>query len=393
MKPVEVMPSSLSLDVFPLDRSVYQALIEEYVNHFSRHDGVVWIGQYGSIGTPGVSDIDLLVVCEEEHYRVVKRHSQEFVRQSPVHHYAFWHDVAVVPETAVKYLLYFHTLGNLHTLWGSSGILESLEQPDEIIALFRNILFNSLRWGALLRLCQRDSVSLRLTLILSKTAITSAVHDYRRTGNEDYAGIIALRDQQERQRILAAHPSAQSDLARAYLWEAIQTLSKADWDLSNWLIREGILSRSARQRRIHLSPDHVVVLDDSFMSSQGVLHQHIDDKHVTYLPSFYYTIGQIILQPYLQLQPDLSKVWSTTASEHIENPRIGAAARKWNEALTSTFDDLRRVGGDPLELNGFPFDLRVQRFTISPMVRGFAKRVLPAGVRRWLGAQLQHLIQ
>lgn len=389
MTPVEIIPSSVLPDVFPLDKSVYQAVIEEYVDHFSRQDGVVWIGQFGSIGTPGVSDIDLLVVCEGEHCPAVHRHSQEFIRQSPLYSYAFFHDVAVVPPVAARYVLYVHTLVDLRTLWGNSEIPESLEQPDETIVLLRNILNNSQRWGEIVHLCQ-SVVGLRRALVLSKSTMTSAEHNYHRVADEDYAGIIALRDGQERQRILAARPSVQGDLAAAYLWEAIQTLAQADWDLRNWMIREGLFSGSAGEKGIQLSQDHVVVFDDSH-ASRGVLHEHIGGQHVTYLPSFYYSMCNLIVQPYLQLQPGLSRVWSTSASEHWENARIGDAARKWNETLVTMFTDLRRVGADPLVLNAFPFILKGQGSTSGPMVKRFVAGLLPAGAKRWLLARLRHL--
>jgi hypothetical protein len=360
MRPVEVVPRNLSVDIQSLDKSVYYAVIDEYVNRVSRHKGVLCIGQFGTIGTPGLSDIDLLVVCEDRYYTAITLYSQEFVRQSALHRYLFWHDVAVVPQGVVKYLRYIHSLENLRTVWGNSDILESCGQPDEIVTLFRNILWNSYFWSLILHLCQQDNVSLRLTLMLSKNAAMSIVSNYRLMGNEKYADIIALWAEQERQRILGAHPSEQSNLAKAYLWEAIQTLSKSDWDLSDWMTREGLSTRHSGQKKVWLSQEHVVVFNESYESSQKILHEHIGHTHVTYLPSFYYVVSCLIARPYLQLQRILSKIWDTAVAEHIENATMRSAARKWNEALVGVFNVLREAGADPEchELIVFPFNLK-----------------------------------
>ena len=39
-------------------------------------------------------------------------------------------------------------------------------------------------------------------------------------------------------------------LTKEYLWEATQTLAKADWDLSNWLIEQKIVNDHTDQCRI-----------------------------------------------------------------------------------------------------------------------------------------------
>ena len=369
MKYVEVMPNSLSLDIQPLENSVYYAMVEEYVNRFSRNKGVLCIGQFGSLGAPGISDIDLLVVCEDKNYREIELHSKEFVRQSPLHRYLFWHDVAVVPQSAIRYLRYIHSLDDLKIVWGKSDILESCEQPDEIITLFRTVLWNSYFWSLLLHLCQQDSVSLRLILMLSKNALMSAANNYYLMANEQYAKAITPRAQQERQRVLSAHPSDQSDLAKMYFGEAIQTLFKSDWDLSNWMIRGGLSLGKATQKKIRLSQSHVIVFDSSYESRQEVLHYHNGHIHFTCLPSFYYMISCLIAQPYLQLKPELSKVWSMTKAEYIGSTKTRFAVTQWYEALIDVFNGLKRAGADPRnhELVVFPFSLTKQPISTASL--------------------------
>lgn len=262
MKPIEIMPRTVLLDIQPLDLSEYETIIDEFVDTFARQAGVLSIGQCGSVGAPGVSDLDLLIVCEEEKYRVVKLRTQEFARQSPLHHYLFWHDVGVVPPGAVKHLLYGHSLENLKTLWGSPEILQSCDKPDEIITLFREILWNSYFWNLRLYLCQQENASLRVMLMICKSSMIAAASNHRMMGEADRAQAIATLAQQERQHIMEAAPTDQADAAKAFFWEAVQTLARSHWELSCWINQKGLSSGQPVPRKLQLSENHVIVFDD-----------------------------------------------------------------------------------------------------------------------------------
>jgi hypothetical protein len=157
------------------------------------------------------------------------------------------------------------------------------------------------------------------------------------------------------------------------------------------LVGQNIITGKADPIRIQLFPEQTVVFCDYDMASQVGLHQHKGNKHLTYLPYFYKTIGTIILQPYLELQPNLSKEWGTSEKNYFENPILGTAARKWNEALISTFNSLKKAGGDPLELNGFPFYLGERRSAMRTILRESVKKILPRKTRLMLGERLQKL--
>jgi hypothetical protein len=95
LKPNEIMIRNLSLDLQLLALSIYEETISEYVTCFSRRKGVIWIGLLGSISSPGISDIDLMLICEDEYCRDVVLASNEFITQSPLYRYLFIHEVFV----------------------------------------------------------------------------------------------------------------------------------------------------------------------------------------------------------------------------------------------------------------------------------------------------------
>ncbi len=391
MKPVEVMPKSFLLDTQNLDISVYEKVIEEYVHRFSRRKGVLWIGRFGAVTTPGASDIDLILVCEDEWCRVLALDSDEFVTQSPLHRYLFIHEVYVVPHSGVKYLSYFHSLNNLQSLWGDTTILNECEQPDNTIRLLRAVLWATSDWSKTLQLCQQDFVSLRSLLIRSKSLVTAAIHNYRLIGNEASVEAATHRIEQERQRIVRADPSDQGDLARASFWGAVRTLANSDWELSAWMTQEGLSDGHGERKKIRLSEDHVIAFDDSYESTQENFHQHIRGMHVTYLPFFYYAIGLLAAQPVLSLEPGLSRLWDVRGAARCDNVKLKRAGDNWNHAFLENVKEFRRAGIFPLALHVYPFNVKridsIMERSVKQMTR-CAKYVLPTGVRRWLRTQL-----
>jgi hypothetical protein len=384
----DILPKSLLPDVFPLGAAVYEAIVEDFVNHMSDDRGVLWIGKFGSLGTPGISDIDLLVVCREDAYPAVRRRTMQFARQSPIHRYAFLHDIVVVPQAALRYLIYFHELGHLQTLRGEPSMLDRFENPDENILLLRGLLFNSSLWGELLSMCQQDRLGLRQALIFSKGAATSAINNYQRMGNVRRAESIARHDKRQRQQILRAPPRQQCESGQAHLGQTMQALRQADWDLNDWLVAEGLAGYPATEMTVQLSRRQMLVFASLPGARQAALHQHIGDGHVTYLPPFYATLGHVAFQPFLPLVPRLSRIWRLSAQEQPQTPAMLAAGRAWTEAVRSTFREWERAGGEPWEVIPSPFYVREQGPTVFQHLRHYAGAMLPARVRKSLRQRL-----
>jgi hypothetical protein len=373
------MPRSILFDIQNIDLSAYEKIIGEYVDCFSRSKRVLWIGQFGSTAAPGISDIDLILVCEDEYCRPLSIDTREFVERSALRRYLFFHPVSVVPRSAVKYLFYFHPLDGLRSLWGNTALLEECEPPDEVICLFRAVLWNSDCWTRALWQCQQDNVSLRKILLYSRGLVIGAVNNFHLMGNGISAEAANQRVEQERQKILSANPGDKCDLAKASFWGSVQTLAKSDWELSAWLIQKGLSDERGKRKKIRISQNHMIVLDDSYESSQENFHQHVHKIHVTYLPFFYFAIGCLVAQPYLVAEPRLSKLWDKQVTVEIENVNLMRAAAKWIKA----FKDYRNIGLIPLGL--YPFGVR----EVDSEMRRLLRQVLPSRVKWWLREWLQ----
>jgi hypothetical protein len=387
VKSVEIKPGTLSLDIQSLPQSIYGETIEGFINCFSRHLGVLWIGQFGFISTPGISDIDLLLVCKDEDCKEIKFLSNEFITQSPLHQYLFIHDVFVIPQSGMKGLFFFHPLDNLRTLWGDPEILNECERVDEMIRLFRAVHWASSNWSKTLQLCGQDSVGLRSILVRSKSLVTAAYHNYFLMGHTTSLSSITKQIDAERDQILNANPDEKSHLARAAFRNAIQTLAKSDWELNDWMIQKGLSNGFYERKKIWLSERHFLLFDNHRDFDPANFHQHSLGTHITHLPSFYYAIGFLVSQPYFQLEPSLSRLWDAKAATHFENVEMRLATDKWGVAFWENVNSFRTVGLQPLALDVYPFN--VQR--VDPIMIKLLKQVLPSNVRHWFRAQVSSL--
>jgi hypothetical protein len=280
----------------------------------------------------------------------------------------------------MKTLYHFHPLDGPKTLWGESVMLRKCEPVDQFARLFRGVLWNSSCWSKTLHFCQQKAISLRSILIRAKSLVTGAEHNQRLIGKGSIASYSMQQIEQDRQRILNVDPDEQIDLARASFQEAVQTLILSDWDLSAWIRREGLLDGYNRKRNLWLSAKYKVVFDDSHKYSQKDFHQHILGTHIAYLPSFYYTLGLLVAQPYLQLEPGLSRLWDMRVKENLVNKEIEQAAGIWNEAFWENIQDFQKADVPPLALNVYPFNVH----KADSFIGRFLKQVLPMEAKRLL---------
>jgi hypothetical protein len=384
MKRQSISPRSFCVDIQPVNRDVYDDVIAEFVKQFARLKGVLCIAHFGSIKSPGISDIDLLVVIENEHYQDIERRAKEFRRQSHIHRYLFWHAIEVIPLSALPQLRYVSTVENLRILWGPPAIFDCCRKPDEFIQLLQTILWKGHVWGRLLCFCGKEQVSLRWTLLRLKSARLEAANSYRFAGQHGFAEEALSEDREFRERVLSALPVEQTILAKDAIGIAIESLLRSDRYLGDWLAENGISCIPVKTRK-KTTPnwDHLVLFDGAH--SVDDLHQHSGDMHYTHLSSFYYTMTSLVARPFLVLNPRLAKVWDETVITSIPDRTLQSASQEWNDAFTTWFTQLRQVGGRPTTMTVYPLNVDTH-FSIATRFKARAARIRRdlGGVRTFL---------
>lgn len=157
-------PRFLRDDVRKLEQDHYQTAIAEYSSNIWQ-DGVKLVAQFGSVGTPGASDIDLLVITEKNKYPYIKQESESIIRDIDHGRYLFWHPPAIIPEEAIKPASILHTLDNIRPIMGDKSILERTVSPPESLSMIQTAVWNSFVWRSVLS-CSYGFQNLRNVLLI-----------------------------------------------------------------------------------------------------------------------------------------------------------------------------------------------------------------------------------
>ncbi len=176
MRIAQYAPETILDDVRMLSAADYEAGIEEFIDRFRREFPYpVAFYQYGEVSTPGVSDLDLLVVCRDQDWRVAHQLAREVSGLSERMRYLFAHAPAVACDSVLPHLHGLHTLHGLVPVgngweWEFSTT-EALMGSE--LSFMRQAVWNSfVRVGAVF--LDRTPASLRLTLLRVKNILMIA---------------------------------------------------------------------------------------------------------------------------------------------------------------------------------------------------------------------------
>ena len=124
-----------------VERPEYDSAIGHMVEKLSRQTGVVSIFQFGNINTPGISDIDILVVFKDG----VECHINHRQDLSELDRYLFSHSLYGVSKTDSQKASRYTFFHNYNLLWGEElSIMESDLPKEDIQALKTQTAFEFL---------------------------------------------------------------------------------------------------------------------------------------------------------------------------------------------------------------------------------------------------------
>jgi hypothetical protein len=162
-------------DVHPLPGDAYGQVLDRYLAAVTPAPGVRTVLQFGEISTPGVSDLDLLVVVDDDAPVSTLQQIREAARADSMTVYMFAHPPMVVPRSCARKAVYIHSLYHLRPVWGEGIELEALAVDDQRclrIAEYTDFTFNI---RSVLRAGHADTVGLRRILLL----LASCLHSLR----------------------------------------------------------------------------------------------------------------------------------------------------------------------------------------------------------------------
>lgn len=129
---------NISLDTIKWPRqiepAVYNEVRDEYVEKLIHTPGVHAVLQYGSVGMPGLSDLDLIVVVDKD--SPPPRESLQNLSCHPEASYVFCHNVAIVPEDIMDKLGYLAFCDNLNLIAGKGELPSAVDPADAECIVF-----------------------------------------------------------------------------------------------------------------------------------------------------------------------------------------------------------------------------------------------------------------
>jgi hypothetical protein len=118
----------------------YNSAIGDFLEFFQAKEWVRSIAQIGDISSPGISDLDCLIVVRNNHLNDVYRSFIDWRRQSDIREYFFPHPPIFITEEMQTHLPYLHTLHSLRWLYNKSEF--NIDQNREYI-YYLNLIWAS----------------------------------------------------------------------------------------------------------------------------------------------------------------------------------------------------------------------------------------------------------
>lgn len=364
-------PTQVVDDVKHLTTDSYLKVIEKYLEDVTGYPGVCFVGQFGSMGSPGVSDIDLLVITRDEHFKAVRQRSKDIVQELPNGSYLFWHPVAVLPLSLVEAGNIIHFFDNIQVLWGDEAIVGQLMKPAFHLSVINTIVWNSYFWSVVFRLGYGRR-GLRFLLLVLGNIVKSISADYELLGRYGKGRSFVKWGKEARSMVMAAASDNRPTLVVHYLEEALLRWLEADWELQKWWNHR--VQRSSKDYSMLLSVKERIVLHfredrDSAGSERGSPNSLLEKLLCQFnlatafaLPTFYLDVFISIKSAF---GPELNQ---RSFGKIAEIVMLDSQTTIWREAINtykkaveSVRDFSARIGDHELDMFGelfaSPFNL------------------------------------
>ncbi len=239
----DLMPSENQIfdDLIELKEEDYERAIELCINGFKEMPGVRMVGQFGHISFPGISDIDLMVITEDENYKTVTKSISDLCGSISHGSYLFPHHTFVIPESLIpvkKYLSFEHIVDDCSVLWGDERLLSGQKIPSRESVALTTAIWSSNVWEILLTL-NRDRIGLRKMLLHMQTFIRFiALNDY-------------ILEEGKKEEILTWGKSLRLEVFNSHLKERNKVLVnnirsvvtrwiESEWRVQKWWEEQGV---------------------------------------------------------------------------------------------------------------------------------------------------------
>lgn len=158
-----------------IDIRDYQHATQEYIRRVKKINGVKAIFTMGSVGAPGLSDIDLIIVTEHD----LSLSDSSSLSNKDIDERLFLHGPIILPETMLEKLQTLVYASNLELIWGENEELPTYQKLDsetqQALLLCYLVDFTESRMLQFADIKDRNTVDKRVWL----TKVWSVTHSYK----------------------------------------------------------------------------------------------------------------------------------------------------------------------------------------------------------------------
>lgn len=333
-------------DLRPRQMAQYDEVIDSYIQVMQRCPGVLCIAQFGSVSVPGISDVDLLVICDDKEYLKVIDQSKCAITTSDPDLYIFWHPSTILPISLLPASRMLHTFEGVHALWGDTRILEDNSTVSDYVSFINTLVWNSYFWRLIASLNLRR-VRLRLLLLLTGNAAQSVAANHLAVGTGDPKAELRARIRAAREAILASSEKEQVNrLAADTFRQMLTDWEQADWLVQAWWSEHGWPLSPPLPASLRLSRRAKVVFSQAPMDDKGKSLRPdkriwpfgwVPSKKIVVLPSVYSDISRLIAPAFGQ------RVAKVLHSQPLPECSLQNRAEVWGSALQAYGEAVRRV--------------------------------------------------
>lgn len=178
-------------DTRPVQRSRYRDVIERYAQKLSACPEIRAVYGFGQMDAPGLSDIDILVICRGRVFPTAFAHNR--LVQDNDERYLFFHAPTILPAALFEQLAYWYPAGGTELVWGrgiprSDGAAAG-DRLLQIVTVLHLLLYKAV--GFIPAQLAHDHISAKHAIAL----INSLRHSYEgtvRVGGEPRAEVAAF---------------------------------------------------------------------------------------------------------------------------------------------------------------------------------------------------------
>ena len=214
----------------------YQKTTDLAVRLIADKPGVLCIGSFGHVGTPGVSDIDIFVIVEDEHYVSSCSVINQCVRTIPNASFFFPHKIFVFPQSLVplkKILFFENTTDTDIVLWGDATILSCQQIPTLQSIAVSSAIWSSTVWRIVWNL-HKGQRGLRSLLLLLQNIVQQIAQDLHVLEDEIGKETLQKWGKVMREKVLMAPSSTKNEIVSQILQEAITLWLQVEWRMQEW---------------------------------------------------------------------------------------------------------------------------------------------------------------